>query len=48
MSQGIRRKVQIPRINHGNIQEMETLINEEALLFAVFLVAIAGIVSIKD
>jgi len=31
------RKVEIPRIKHGNRQTIETLINEEALLFAKFL-----------
>jgi len=30
-------KVDIPRIKHGNRQTFETLINEEALLFAKFL-----------
>jgi len=30
-------KAQIPRIKHGNRQTLETLINEEALLFAKFL-----------
>jgi len=30
-------KVEIPRIRRGNRQELETLINEEALLFANFL-----------
>jgi hypothetical protein len=29
--------VEIPRIKHGNRQTTETLINEEALLFAKFL-----------
>jgi len=30
-------KVEIPRIKHGNRQALETLINEEALLFAKYL-----------
>lgn len=30
-------KVEIPRIKHGNKQTVETLINEEALLFAKYL-----------
>jgi len=30
-------KVEIPRIKHGNRQTLETLINEEALLFAKYL-----------
>jgi hypothetical protein len=30
-------KVEIPRINVGNRQTVETLINEEALLFAKYL-----------
>ena len=30
-------KVEIPRIRMGKAQEIETLINEEALLFAMFL-----------
>lgn len=30
-------KVEIPRIKHGNRQELETLINEEALLLAKYL-----------
>jgi hypothetical protein len=30
-------KVDIPRIKHGKKQTLETLINEEALLFANFL-----------
>jgi len=30
-------KVKIPRIRHGNRQSLETLINEEALLFAKYL-----------
>ena len=29
-------KVEIPFIRHGNSQRIETLINEEALLFAKF------------
>jgi hypothetical protein len=31
------RKVEIPRIRHGKRQTVDTLINEEALLFAKFL-----------
>jgi hypothetical protein len=31
------RKVEIPRIKHGNRQTIDTLISEEALLFAKFL-----------
>jgi hypothetical protein len=30
-------KVEIPRIKHGNKQTIETLINEEALLFAKYI-----------
>jgi hypothetical protein len=30
-------KVEVPRIKHGQRQTLETLINEEALLFAKFL-----------
>jgi len=30
-------KVDVPRIRRGKRQEIETLINEEALLFAMFL-----------
>lgn len=30
-------KVEIPLIRHGNRQRLETLINEEALLFAKYL-----------
>jgi len=30
-------KVEIPRIKHGQRQTVETLINEEALLFAKYL-----------
>jgi hypothetical protein len=33
----IEFKVQIPRIKHGYQQTIETLINEEALLFAKYL-----------
>ena len=32
-----RTKVKIPRIMRGERQELETLINEEALLFAKFI-----------
>lgn len=32
-----RTKVEIPRIMRGEKQELETLINEEALLFAKYL-----------
>jgi hypothetical protein len=31
------RKVRVPRIRHGNEQTINTLINEEAYLFAKFL-----------
>lgn len=31
------RKVEIPRMRHGSKQTLDTLINEEALLFAKFL-----------
>jgi hypothetical protein len=30
-------KIEIPRIKHGSKQTIETLINEEALLFAKYL-----------
>jgi len=30
-------KVRVPRIRHGNRQSLETLINEESLLFAKYL-----------
>jgi hypothetical protein len=32
-----KSKVEVPRIKHGKRQTIETLINEEALLFAKFL-----------
>lgn len=32
-----QRKVEIPRIRHGNKQTIDTLINEEAYLLAMFL-----------
>jgi hypothetical protein len=32
-----QRKIDIPRIKHGQKQTIETLINEEALLFAKYL-----------
>ncbi|MGQ9642139.1 MAG: hypothetical protein ACUVUF_08525 [Candidatus Bathycorpusculaceae bacterium] len=32
-----QRKVEVPRIKHGNKQTLETLINEEALLFSKYL-----------
>jgi len=32
-----KRKVEIPRIKHGKRQTLDTLINEEALLFAEYL-----------
>lgn len=32
-----KRKIEIPRIKHGKQQEIETLISEEAMLFAKFL-----------
>ena len=37
LNEHFRNKVEIPRIRAGNIQEIETLINEEALLLARFL-----------
>jgi len=37
LDQYFEYKVEIPRIKHGNRQTIETLINEEALLFAKFL-----------
>ncbi len=37
LNQYFEGKVEIPRIKHGNRQTVETLINEEALLFAKFL-----------
>lgn len=37
LNQYFQRKVKIPRIRMGNEQEIETLINEEALLLAMFL-----------
>jgi hypothetical protein len=37
LEQRFQSKVRIPRIRIGNQQEIETLINEEALLFAKFL-----------
>jgi CRISPR-associated protein Cas1 len=37
LNQYFQRKVRIPRIRMGNEQEIETLINEEALLLAMFL-----------
>jgi hypothetical protein len=33
----LERKVQVPRIRHGSEQTSDTLINEEAYLFAKFL-----------
>jgi len=32
-----RRMVDIPRVKHGNRQEVESLMNEEALLLAKFI-----------
>jgi CRISPR-associated protein Cas1 len=37
LNQYFEGKVEIPRIKHGNRQTLETLVNEEALLFAKFL-----------
>jgi len=37
LNQYFETKVEIPRIKHGNRQTIETLINEEALLFAKYL-----------
>jgi len=37
LNQLFETKVEIPRIKHGNKQELETLINEECLLFAKYL-----------
>jgi hypothetical protein len=37
LSEYFEFKYEIPRIRVGNAQEIETLINEEALLFAMFL-----------
>jgi CRISPR/Cas system-associated endonuclease Cas1 len=37
LNEYFQTKVEIPRIRMGNRQEIETLINEEALLFAKFL-----------
>jgi CRISPR/Cas system-associated endonuclease Cas1 len=37
LNQYFQSKVEIPRIRMGHRQEMETLINEESLLFAMFL-----------
>ena len=31
------RKVRVPRFRHGNSQEVESLINEEAILLALYL-----------
>jgi CRISPR-associated protein Cas1 len=37
LNEYFKTKVQIPRIRMGKTQEIETLINEEALLFAMYL-----------
>ena len=37
LNEHLENKVEIPRIRMGNNQEIETLINEEALLFARYL-----------
>ena len=37
LNQYFETKIEIPRIKHGNRQTIETLINEEALLFAKYL-----------
>jgi hypothetical protein len=37
LNEYFKMKVQIPRIRMGKSQEIETLINEEALLFAMYL-----------
>ena len=37
LNQFFEKKVQIPRIKHGNKQTLETLINEEAMLLAKYL-----------
>jgi hypothetical protein len=37
MNQYLQSMVQIPRVRMGEQQEIETLINEEALLFAQYL-----------
>ena len=37
LNQYFQQRVRVPRIRMGNEQEVETLINEEALLFAMFL-----------
>ena len=37
LNQNFQNKVKIPRILMGNKEEIETLINEEALLFAMYL-----------
>jgi hypothetical protein len=37
LNEYFKSKVEIPRIRMGESQEIETLINEEGLLFAMFL-----------
>ena len=37
LNEYFQTKVEIPRIRMGRNQEIETLINEEALLFAMYL-----------
>jgi hypothetical protein len=37
LNEYFKMKVEIPRIRMGKSQEIETLINEEALLFAMYL-----------
>jgi CRISPR-associated protein Cas1 len=37
LNQFLEKKIQIPRIRHGSKQQIETLINEEALLLAKYL-----------
>jgi CRISPR/Cas system-associated endonuclease Cas1 len=37
LNQHFQSKVMIPRVRMGQQQEIETLINEEALLFAMYL-----------
>ena len=37
MKRALENKVEIPRVRYGYKQSLDTLINEEALLFAKFL-----------
>ena len=37
LNEYLERKVQVPRVRMGKSQEIETLINKEALLFAMYL-----------